>query len=83
MSRHPSLKGDTHISIEGVKAICSKSLQDPLITSVALSSVDVMEATEVEGQTMSQIDIWQIRKAQKEDPVISVWTTAVKDKKCL
>jgi len=80
MSRH--LDNQTaNLNIESIKAICNCMHQQPLYDTVAMSTIDLMEATETEGHPIAQIDIREIRKQQRQDPVISFWLTAVKDRK--
>ena len=76
LSRYPS----THVSMEDVKAMCKLDSGHPLITSCAMSSIDVMEATETVGQPMTQIEVWELRNEQKRDPILSIWMNAVKSK---
>ena len=54
LSRHLSTK---HVSVEDVTAMCKLDSSHPLITSCALSSIDVMEAIEIVGQPMTQIEV--------------------------
>ena len=70
----------THVSMEDVKAMCKLDSGHPLITSCAMSSIDVMEATETVGQPMTQIEVWELRNEQKRDPILSIWMNAVKSK---
>ena len=61
LSRYPS----THVSMEDVKGMCKLDSGHPLITSCAMSSIDVMETTETVGQPMTQIKVWILINKQK------------------
>jgi transposase InsO family protein len=83
MSRLPKIsrnEGVTEIASEVIKAIChSSTYQGPLIQSMPV--IDIMEATEIPGTLTSQIEVREIRKAQREDEIVSVWVTATKEKR--
>ena len=84
LSRYPKGKQDKQeketISRESIQAIC-KSEQPSLVESIAMSHVDIVEVTECPEQTMAQVEMREIRKQQREDPLIGFWVRAVKDKK--
>ncbi|KAL5020795.1 hypothetical protein ScPMuIL_002122, partial [Solemya velum] len=67
-------------SIDTVRAVCQCIQQQPLIETVAMSTVDIMEVTEDEGYPMAQIDIREIRQNQRQDPLLALWVTAVRDR---
>lgn len=84
MSRYPERpseegKDSEQISVESVKAVCNTLQQQPYIETIAMS-IDVMEVTECPGAPMSQIDVREIRKQQREDTVLGLWINAVKDR---
>ena len=66
--------------MEDVKAMCQLDSGHPRITSCAMSSIDVMEATEIMGQPMTQIEVWELRNQQKQDAILSIWINAVRTK---
>lgn len=84
MSRHPFNEivdsqqevATTHT----VKAICSSIQGQGLIDTIAVSNIDIIEATETEGYPMAQLDVREIRQQQRLDPVVGFWLRLVKDK---
>jgi len=85
MSRHPANKNSSHnekniIDVDSMRALCNCVQHPPFIETIAMSTVDIMEATESIGYPMAQIDIREIRQQQRQDSVLSFWIMAVKDK---
>ena len=87
MSRYPyeQLTEDESVKIDDktVKTICS-SVQMPveaLIEVFPAASINIIEATESPGQPLAQIEQREIRKNQREDPVLGKWVRATMDKK--
>ena len=69
------------ISSDTVKVTCcTRSQETASIEAIALdANIDLMDATDV-GLPTSQIDVRELRKAQREDTVLSVWIRCVRDK---
>lgn len=87
MSRYPFHKvtytdGD-YIKIQNdvIKAICNSVNIETLIETLPVASINIIEATESAGQPMAQIELREIRKAQREDFVIGKWIRARIDNK--
>ena len=53
------------ISSESVKVVYGSIVNPPLC--IFVTSVDILEATEFLGQTMTQVDLREIRKQQLND----------------
>lgn len=71
-----------HICIKDktVKAICA-SIDLHFVETLPSASINVIDATESPGQPMAQIELRELRRSQREDPVIGKWTRAVMDRK--
>ena len=87
MSRYPyeKIKGDcgnrVRIDDKTVKTICNNIQIEALIEVIPSASINIVEATETQGQPMAQIEQREIRKSQREDEVLGKWVRAVIDKK--
>ena len=87
MSRYPHEKlegdGETRLKIDDktIKTICNNVQIEALIEVLPVASINIIEATEIQGQPMAQIEQREIRKSQREDVVLGKWVRAVIDKK--
>ena len=84
MSRYPHQNlPEERVRLEDqtVKAICSSVNIPPYIEILSCAHIDVLEATEVPGQAMAQIELREIRKNQREDETIGKWVRSVVDKR--
>ncbi|KAH3829137.1 hypothetical protein DPMN_131125 [Dreissena polymorpha] len=62
-----------------VKAICGSTDKPPYIETITCN-VNIVEATDVPGQPMAQVEMRQIKTAQRNDWLIERWRRAVIDK---
>ena len=75
MSRYPFISeyrnGEKIVDINDntVKAICSL-IGPPFIETLPNFNIDIVEATEMPGQTMAQKELREVRRQQREDPLI-------------
>ena len=85
MSRYPFelvTEGNSmKIDEKTVKTICGCIQVEALIETLPAASINIVEATEVPGQPMAQIEQRQIRKNQREDVILGKWVRATIDKK--
>ena len=87
MSRYPYEKVEedcgnrVRIDDKTVKTICNNIQIEALIEVIPSASINIVEATEIQGQPMAQIEQREIRKSQREDEVLGKWVRAVMDKK--
>ena len=63
-----------------VKAICSCITSPPFIEILPSHSINILEATEEQGQPMAQIEMREVRRAQRQDRMIDRWRIATIDK---
>ena len=83
MSRYPFEQSEEIVTLEDtiVKSICS-AINTPAYTeTVPCANINIVEVTEVEGQTMAQIEQREIRRKQREDKIIGKWVRVVLDNK--
>ena len=88
MSRYPYeqlVEEEDRIKIDDktVKTICS-STQLPieaLIEVLPAASINIIEATDCPGQPLAQIEQREIRRNQREDPVLGKWVRATIDRR--
>ncbi len=82
MSRYPTERSEESIKIEDqtVKAICSSIAYPPSIEILPCMGIDIIEATEMPGQPMAQLEVREIRQSQRQDPIIGNWVRAVIDR---
>ena len=64
-----------------VKTICNNIQIETLFEVIPSASINIVEATETQGQPMAQIEQREKRKSQREDEVLGKWVRAVMDKK--
>ena len=86
MSRYPHHKlesDNTLIKLDNktVKAICNSMHTIPLIEVLPAAGINIVEATDTPGETLAQIEVREIRKKQRDDPLIGRWLRAAIDKK--
>lgn len=86
MSRYPYERleedGDmVKIDDQTVKAICSSVTPSPYIEAIPVGNINIIDATETPGTPMAQIEMREIRRSQREDPVIGRWTRATMDRR--
>ena len=83
MSRYPGQevpKEGIQLEDKAVKAICGSATLSPYIEVLPCKLLNVIEATEAQGQPMAQVEMREIRKNQREDKTIGKWVRAVIDK---
>ena len=82
MSRYPyeQLMEEDRIKIDDktVKTICSSTQMpiEALIEILPAASINIVEATDCPGQPLAQIEQREIRRNQREDPVLGKWVRA-------
>ena len=64
-----------------VKAICGCVNVTPYIETLPCGLLNVIEATEAQGQPMAQEEMNEIRRNQREDETLGKWVKAVMDKR--
>ena len=64
-----------------VKAICGCIAVPPYIEILPCGLLNVIEATESQGQPMAQMEMREIRNSQREDETLGKWVRAVIDKR--
>ena len=82
LSRLPKMKSYREkIDSETIKVTCATAQQrTACVDAIALSKdFDIIDATET-GLPTSQIDVRQLRRAQREDKLLSLWVRCVRDK---
>ncbi|XP_053372981.1 uncharacterized protein LOC123532109 [Mercenaria mercenaria] len=85
MSRYPHekvlLDNEEMMTIDNsvVKAICG-AITVPYIETLQSMNINIIDVTEDPGQPMAQIEMREIRRKQREDPIIDKWRIAVIDK---
>ena len=84
MSRYPFKKCEetelVKIEDKTVKEISGCVCAVPYIETIPAATIDIVDATEMTGQPLCQIELREIRKAQREDKLIGKWYRAVTDK---
>ena len=97
MSRYPHTKLPTtsmtnvdnstelvRLENEAVKSICSMiSVLPPYAESLNVMNINILDATEIPGTTMAQLELREIRKSQMQDNIIGKWRLAVIDNKVI
>jgi len=84
MSRYPTrlLEEDSRqIEVDTVKAICNTIHTNPFIEILPSQSVNVLDAMDNPYQPMAQLELQEIRRKQREDPIIGLWLRATIDNK--
>ena len=81
LSRYPATTHHTD-TIEGktVKAICNTIYATPFIEILPSQNINIVETTDTSGEMLAQVEMREIRKQQREDPIIGVWHRATVDK---
>ena len=86
MSRYPheqvsiDSKGHVALGSDVVKAICNVSYT-AYVDILQSCSINVADITGSDTSSMSQLEIRELRKAQREDKIIGLWLRAVIDKR--
>ena len=88
MSRYPyeRLTDDqdqeqVRIDDQTVKAICTAmQVHIPVIDILPMAAINIVEIAEEPGQALAQKELREIRRAQRNDPLIEPWRIAVIDK---
>ncbi|XP_060575985.1 uncharacterized protein LOC132733359 [Ruditapes philippinarum] len=87
MSRYPYQQvtqedGNEMIKLKNniVKTICSRIIPPPYFETIP-ADIDIIEATDNPSQPMAQIEFREIRRKQRQDPMIEKWRRAIIDKK--
>ena len=83
MSRYPFEKEETgveQIPRDTIKAVCNSIVQIPYVETLPSCDINIVEATEIPGQT-SLKELREVRRLQREDPLIEKWRKAVVDKR--
>ena len=84
MSRYPYdrvSEEEIQLKDQTVKAICGCIAVPPYIEILPCGLLNVIEATETQGQPMAQVEMREIRKNQREDETLGKWVRAVIDKR--
>ena len=84
MSRYPFEKEGTgmeQIPGDTIKAVCNCIIQVPYVETLPACDINIVEATEIPGQTLSLKELREVRRLQREDPMIEKWRKAVIDKR--
>ena len=84
MSRYPYNRvseEEIQLKDQTVKAICGCIAVPPYIEILPCGLLNVIEATETQGQPMAQMEMREIRKSQREDETLGKWVRAVIDKR--
>jgi transposase InsO family protein len=86
MSRYPyeNIKSDDseHIKLsdQTVKAIC-KVINDPYFETLNMFNINLLDIIDEPGQPLAQLEMREIRSAQRNDTLIERWRKAVIDNK--
>ena len=78
LSRYPGNRENGQISNESVNVVCG-SLITPVCPLDSMS-VDILDVTELTGQSVAQADVRELRKQQNADSCDGFWLRAVNDK---
>ena len=84
MSRYPYdrvSEEEIQLKDQTVKAICGCIAVPPYVEILPCGLLNVIEATETQGQPMAQVEMREIRKNQREDETLGKWVRAVIDKR--
>jgi len=78
MSRYPEQNMD-RVTLdkdkETVKSVCDGSMNPgPVVETIPCKSLNILDVTEDPAQPMAQIDLRELRKRQRDDPI--VWSMA-------
>lgn len=76
MSRYPHSEVDkdrVSIDRETITVICNSSLFSvPVVETLPSCYVNIVDCTDAPGHAMAQVELRQLRKSQRYDPVIGV-----------
>ena len=67
------------IDKETIKAVCNTLIVPPYIDTLPSCPIDIIEATDIPGQSLSLKELREVRKMQRQDPLIEKWRRAVID----
>lgn len=79
MSRFPHERlSEQRMRVEDqtIKVICSSIMVPPYIETLPCAGINIVEVTDIPGQTLAQLEMREIRQAQREDPIIGKWVRA-------
>lgn len=69
-------------SRQTITAICNSSLFSvPVLETLSSCCVNIVDCTDAPGHVMTQVELRQLKKSQRGDPVIGVWLRAATDKR--
>ena len=83
MSRYPFDKTQEKmeaIDRDTIKAICHALFPIPYIETLPCYNIDIVEATDIPGQSLALKEVREIRRMQRQDQLIEKWRKAVIDK---
>ena len=83
MSRYPYSYSDqdgVKMDDQTVKALCSVIVPPTYIEVLPSANLNIIETFEEQGQVLAQKDLFEIRRMQRQDPLIETWRRAVIDK---
>ena len=75
--RQQSTGGSQHITSESVKAVCNSSQTESYVEGLAMSEQVITDTFHLQGQNLTGATDSELRRAQEEDPILSVWIKAV------
>ena len=75
--REQSTGGPQHITSESVKAVCNSSPTESYVEGLALSEQVITDTFHLQGQNGTGVTDSELRRAQEEDPILSVWIKPV------
>ena len=75
--REQSTGRSQHITSESVKAVCNSSPTESYVEGLALSEQVITDTFHLQGQNGTGVTDSELRRAQEEDPILSVWIKAV------
>jgi len=64
-----------------IKAICKIIHCNPLVDVLPASEINIVDVTDTPDQPMAQIEMTELRRAQRNDPLIETWRIATIDKR--
>ena len=82
MSRYPFYKSEAkleELDKDTIKAVCNSIVSCPYIETLPACGIDLVEATEIPGQSLALKALREVRKMQRQDPMIEKWRKAVID----
>ena len=82
MSRYPEQNTDrVTLDKETVRSVCDGSMNPgPVVETIPCKRLNILDVTEDPAQPLAQIDLRELRKQQRDDPIVGVWLRAVVDK---